>query len=94
MMLAAKIDANQFDIVSDLRKAGALVLSLAGVGRGCPDLLVSYGGKVTLLEVKAPKRSRLTKGQVEFHSVWPVQIVHNTTEALRAIGAVVQDSEI
>jgi hypothetical protein len=40
MRRAAKIDANQPQIVEALRKAGATVHSLAAVGNGIPDLLV------------------------------------------------------
>jgi hypothetical protein len=49
---AAKVDANQAQIVQALRAAGASVHSLASLGRGMPDLLVGYGGKTALMEVK------------------------------------------
>jgi hypothetical protein len=35
-----------------LRSAGATVQSLAGVGKGVPDLLVGFKGQTLLFEVK------------------------------------------
>ena len=97
----SKVDANQGDIVAALRKVGCEVLSLAAVGKGCPDLLVFYGGvsyrahdsHLFLLEVKSAK-GKLTPDQVEFHRDWPVIVVHNELEALRAVGAIGEDSEM
>lgn len=90
MRRKAKIDDNQVSIVSGLRKAGALVLSLAAVGRGCPDLLVCRGDRLFLLEVKdgakSPSRRKLTPDQVKFHRKWPAKVVTNLDEALIAIG--------
>ena len=86
-MLAAKIDANQGAIVEALRKCGALVLSLASVGKGCPDLLVSYRGDLVLMEVKGEK-GRLTPDQVEFHSEWPVSVVRTVEDAMMVIGVI------
>lgn len=40
MRRAAKIDANQPEIISALEAAGCKVLSLAACGKGVPDLLV------------------------------------------------------
>ena len=97
----SKVDANQGDIVAALRKVGCEVLSLAAVGKGCPDLLVYYGGTcyashnshLFLLEVKSAK-GKLTPDQVEFHRDWPAIVVHNELEALRAVGAIGEDSEM
>jgi hypothetical protein len=49
---AAKVDANQREVVAALRGAGASVQLLHAVGEGCPDLLVGYKGLTMLLEVK------------------------------------------
>src|SRR5580700_7594734 len=46
-----RIDANHVEIVKALRQAGASVQSLAGVGKGCPDLLVARAGQMWLIEV-------------------------------------------
>ena len=95
MRRAAKIDANHEQVVSALRGAGARVLSLAAVGGGVPDLLVGYRFRFFALEVKdgslPPSKRRLTPDQEEWHREWaeyPIVVVNNPEEALRAIGAV------
>lgn len=96
--MAKRVDANQTEIVAALRGVGASVLSLASVGKGCPDLLVRYaprawfGDGLYLLEVKTEK-GRLTPDQVEFHRCWPVTVVYNVNEALRAVGAIGREDE-
>ena len=88
----AKVDDNQAGIVRDLRQAGCCVLSLAAVGQGCPDLLVyrHATGLLYLCEVKDgdkyPSQRKLTPQQVSFHQDWPVHVVKNTEEALKAVG--------
>jgi len=93
MRRAARIDANQEQVVSALRAAGATVQSLAGVGVGVPDLLVGYQGKTLLLEVKdgkkPPSERRLTEDQVRWHGAWrggPLAIVDGVDAALRMLG--------
>jgi hypothetical protein len=39
-----KVDATQSAIVKALRKRGAFVQSMASIGKGCVDLLVSFPG--------------------------------------------------
>jgi len=87
-MPARKVDDNQFAIVDALRRVGANVLSLAAVGKGCPDLLIGYAGDIYLLEVKGEK-GKLTPAQRLWHKVWEnyVDVVRSEEEALRAIGA-------
>ena len=74
MRIASKVDRNQSEIVAALRKIGATVQPLHGVGHGCPDLLVGFRGKNHLIEVKdgmaAPSARRLTPDQVEWHGGW------------------------
>ncbi len=94
MRYAAKVDANQPEIVAALRKVGASVQSLAAVGTGVPDLLVGYRNQNHLLEVKdggkVPSARLLTADQLGWHANWsgPVSIVYCIDDALRAIGAV------
>lgn len=94
MRRAAKIDANQEQVVSALRTAGAVVQSLAAIGKGCPDLLVSFRGNLHLLEVKdgnkPPSARKLTPDQVTWHQTWGalVEVVNSPEQALRAIGAI------
>ena len=94
MRRAAKVDANHDQIVSALRAAGALVQSLAAIGKGCPDLLCAFRGALFLLEVKdgskSPSRQKLTADQEKWHQSWGtlVDVVANPDQALRAIGAI------
>ena len=83
------MDANHAQIVKDLRKAGAEVESLAGIGLGVPDLLVSYRGVNYLLEVKR-EDGTLRVSQIEWMKRWrgQVDVVRSSQEALEAIGAV------
>ena len=74
-MRAAKIDANHEQVVTALRAAGATVQSLAGVGKGVPDLLVGYQGQTLLMEVKdgfkPPSKRALNEDQLK--QVLPMQ---------------------
>lgn len=94
MRRAAKVDANQDQIVSALRAAGAIVQSLAAIGKGCPDLLCAFRGNLFLLEVKdgnkVPSAQKLTDAQAKWHQAWGalVEVVNSPEAALRAIGAV------
>ena len=90
---AAKVDANQREVVKALRKAGATVQHLHAVGAGCPDLLVGYKGGNHLVEVKdghkPPSARKLTPDQVVWHRDWrgsPVHVVKSVTEALAVLG--------
>jgi Holliday junction resolvase len=92
-MRAARIDANHEQVVSALRAAGASVQSLAGVGKGVPDLLVGFQGKTLLMEVKDGKKTaserRLTEDQVRWHGAWrggPLAVVNGVDAALRMLG--------
>lgn len=91
----ARTDANQEQIVSALRAAGASVQSLAAVGGGVPDLLVGFRGETYLLEVKdgnqPPSKRQLTKDQIEWHGTWTgghLIVVDSPEGALKAVGAV------
>lgn len=87
--IAARIDANQREIVLALRKAGCSVLSLASMGKGCPDLLVARCGGLWLMEVKDGSkplsRQRLTPLETAFKFNWKseVHVVYNIEQALR-----------
>ena len=73
-MKAAKIDANQNEIVKALRKAGYSVQILSAVGKGCPDLAVGIRGKTVLVELKdgtkIPSKQALTYDQLLWHKNW------------------------
>lgn len=92
MRTRGKIDANHNDIVLALRKCGASVVSLAGVGEGVPDLLVGFRGVTCLVEIKdgtkPPSQRKLTEAQIRFHSEWnggTLSIVDSVDAALRIL---------
>jgi hypothetical protein len=89
MRRAAKVDANQSEIVEALRKVGVSVQSLASIGRGCPDLVAAKGAQAWLIEVKGPNGT-LTPDQQEWIANWrgPVHIVRTVDEALQLVGVI------
>ena len=95
MRRAAKIDANQPEIVKALRDAGCGVVSLAAMGDGVLDLLVHepfYPWRTVLMEVKdgskPPSARKLTPAQQKFWAEWkgPKYLVNTIDEALAAVG--------
>ena len=84
MRYAARVDANQDQIVSALRAAGAYVWII-----GLPvDLLVGYKGKTILVEIKNGSSKRLTKLQTDFFESWSggtLLRVNDAEGALRAL---------
>ena len=94
MRQAARIDANQPDIIKALRSVGASVQPLHTVGAGCVDLAVGFRGANYLLEVKdgrqPPSKRRLTPDEEKWHAEWRghVAVVNSVDEALQEIGAV------
>lgn len=91
MRRAAKVDANQSEIVAALRGINCTVQPLHAVGKGCPDLLVGYRGKNLLLEIKdgnkAPSARKLTADQVVWHEAWKgsASVVCSVEEAINAV---------
>lgn len=87
MRYAARVDANQMQIVSALRAAGAYVWVI-----GLPvDLLVGYKNHTFLVELKSGPRKRLTKLQADFFENWSgstLARIDNPEAALRMIGVV------
>jgi hypothetical protein len=87
MRYAARVDANQTQIVSALRAAGAYVWVI-----GLPvDLLVGYNGHTFLVEIKTDSKKRLTKLQADFFENWSgstVCRVDSPEAALRMIGII------
>jgi hypothetical protein len=97
---AAKVDANQREVVAALRGANASVQLLHAVGEGCPDLLVGYKGLNMLLEVKdgskPPSAQKLTPQQEIWHRDWRGHrvVVNSPEAALAAIGVIVVSGHI
>jgi len=92
MRRAAKLDANQPEIVEALIQAGCSVQSLASLGRGVPDLLVGRGGRNFVLEVKdpaqPPSKRKLTRDELLWFQRWRGHriIVESVGDALAAVG--------
>ncbi len=93
MRRAARIDANQPEIVQALRDVGASVSVTSMVGKGFPDIVVGYRGQNYLIEIKdgskPPSQRKLTPDEQEWHDLWrgTVHIANSTDEALKIIGA-------
>lgn len=90
-----RVDDNQQLIVQALRRAGASILHLHTIGRGCPDVLAGFRGNNVLLEIKngmqPPSRRKLTTQEAAWHQTWRggrVVTVATIHEALVAIGAI------
>ena len=87
MRYAARVDANQDQIVSALRAAGAYVWII-----GLPvDLLVGFRGHTFLVEIKSTSKKRLTGLQADFFENWSgstLSRVDSPEAALRMIGVV------
>ena len=82
---AARVDANQQQVVSALRAAGAYVWII-----GLPvDLLVGYNGHTFLVEIKNGPKKTLTRLQQDFFGNWcggTLCRIDNAEAALRMIG--------
>ena len=94
-MRAYRVDSNQKDIVSALRKEGYSVQHLHSVGAGCPDILVGYAGINILIEIKEGD-GKLTAAQVVWHGDWQgqVSIAKDKQEAIEIVkNAIKQETE-
>ena len=91
MAYAKRTDANQAEIVKILRQAGADVYDLSKVGKGIPDLLVTFNGETILMEVKRDAKAKFTIEQLKFIANWkggPLSRVDSPESALRVIGLI------
>ena len=87
MRYAARVDANQDQIVAALRAAGAYVWII-----GLPvDLLVGYKNHTFLVEIKSTSKKRLTSLQADFFNNWSgstLARIDSVEAALRMIGVI------
>ena len=91
MRRANRIDDNQNDIVTALRKAGATV-RIISQGEGIPDLLVGFRGETMLMEVKdgnkPPSARTLTDAEKKFFDEWEgglCMVVKSVEDALEML---------
>ena len=90
---AKKVDDNQAEIVKALRACGVSIQDTSAVGKGFPDLVISYQGRNHLVEIKNPEaRGKQNPRQMKFMTEWnaKIHIVTNVSEALAVIGGKVQ----
>ncbi len=89
MRRAAKVDANQPEIVEVFRKAGAQVALTHQLKNLC-DCFVAYQRITVAVEIKdgskPPSAQKLTEGEAEFKERWEMQglysVVRDADEAL------------
>ena len=87
MHRAAKIDSNQNEIVSGLRKCGYSVLITSQLKK-CFDILVGAHKRNYAFEIKDPNKPpssrRLTPGEQKFFDTWngQINVIHTVEEAL------------
>ena len=92
MRRAARIDANQNEIVQVLRDVGASVAITSMVGSGFPDIVVGHQGRNYLIEIKdgskPPSKRKLTPDEQEFFDTWrgTVFIANDVNKALEILG--------
>lgn len=72
--LNGRVDGNQKQITKELRAAGCTVAILSNLGKGIPDILVGYGKRNYLVELKDPaqpkSKQKLTPDEVAFFETW------------------------
>jgi len=83
---AARVDANQNEIVSDLRRLMISVLIISQL-KNCADIIVGYRGKNYIIELKVPG-GKTTPGQDQFKDKWKGQcaVCTSLVDVLRVIG--------
>ena len=88
-MNPGRVDKNQQQIVSALRKLGCSVAITSDVGVGFPDLVIGLNGVNFMVELKS-EGGKLRESQVKFHKKWQGQIATcwNLEEVLKVIGYV------
>lgn len=86
MKRAPNLDRNHKEVVAYLEKLGFAVLSLASMGGGCPDILISNATDMWLAEIKDGNRGKFTSDQKAFYRRWkgkPVVVIYDKPGALK-----------
>jgi hypothetical protein len=96
MRRAHRTDGSHAEIVEHLTAIGATVQSLAGIGGGCPDLLVGHQGVNLLVEEKDGEKAQSQRDLTEYQERWvkrwkgmPVIVATSGREAVRLVCAAV-----
>lgn len=79
MRRAAKIDANQNEVIKQLRRIPNVSIAITSqLGKGFPDFIVGYQGKNYLIELKdgnkQPSQRKLTPDEEQFFKGWNGQV--------------------
>ena len=79
MRTAARVDANQSEIVKSLRSIPNCKVAITSqLGDGFPDIVVGWQGANYLMEIKdgnkPPSKRKLTPAEKKFHDQWAGQI--------------------
>jgi len=83
-----RTDENQREIVDTFRKCGGVVFCTHDVGKGFPDLVLSFKGRLWLIEVKngskPPSAQKLTVSEKKFFDQFGehVKIINSVSAAL------------
>ena len=91
MRYNARVDSNQKQIVTDLRKLGYSVLHTHQL-KNCFDILVGFNGNNYAFELKdgnkPPSQKKLTPGEQNFFDSWRGQVnkVESVEEIIKIIG--------
>jgi hypothetical protein len=87
-----KPDGPSREICAGLRKTGAFVqqITSASGGKGCPDIMVAWKGRLVLMEIKTAK-GKLSAEQEHWHAACAasgvkVHVVRSVQDALSALG--------
>ena len=74
MRVRGRIDDNQKEVVSQLRKLGVSVAITSMLGKGFPDLVLGHQNKNYLIELKdgnkTKSRKTLTEDEAKFFNDW------------------------
>tara|TARA_R110001606_G_scaffold225925_2_gene374013 strand:- start:230 stop:520 length:291 start_codon:yes stop_codon:yes gene_type:complete len=90
MRKRARVDANQKQIVAQLRGIGCSVLHTHQLGKGAPDIIVGYNFNNYLIEIKDGEKplgqQKLTPDEIQFQAEWQGNYyVINSFDKLREI---------
>lgn len=91
-MRIRKADNNQSELVKQMRKIpGVKVAHTHTVGKGFPDVVISFRGTNYLLEIKDPSKPKsarkLTPDEERFHGEWTgsIHIVETLNDVLKIL---------
>lgn len=91
MRRAARVDANQAEIVRAFRTLGCSVKPTHTLGQGFTDIICGLPGVNFLVEIKdgsrPPSEQQLTPDEIRFHAEWkgPIRVVRSVDDVLDVV---------